>query len=109
MKTPDLIDALAESAVSVRPLRPPLMRAALWIMMAAAVLALLAVGHGVRTDLLARLQQGVFVVSLSATLVTGILAAIAAFKFGQPESSRRCACYRPLPSPCGFRRSATAA
>jgi hypothetical protein len=97
MKTPDLIDALAESAVSVRPLRPPLMRAALWIVMAGAVLALLAVGHGLRTDLPARLQQGVVVVSLSAMLVTGILAAIAAFKLGQPECSRWW-CLLPAPA-----------
>lgn len=85
MKTSDLIDALADSATPVRPLRPPLRRAAQWLLLAGGVLALLAIAHGVRPDLAARLQQGGFVVSITAALVTGILAAIAAFKLGQPE------------------------
>lgn len=97
MKTPDLIDALAESATPVRPLRPPLMRAALWLAMAGALLALLAIGHGVRTDLPARLQQGVFIASMGAALLTGILAAVAAFKLGQPECSRWW-CLLPVPA-----------
>ncbi|WJR81269.1 NrsF family protein [Bradyrhizobium sp. NP1] len=97
MKTSELIDRLADTAAPVRPLRPPLVRAALWLSVAAAVLALLAVGHGVRPDLPARLHQGVFVVSLGAALVTGILAAIAAFNLGQPESSRWW-CLLPVPA-----------
>jgi hypothetical protein len=97
VKTSDLIDNLAESATPVRPLRPPLQRAALWLALAGVVLALLAVAHGVRPDLAMRLHQGGFVVSLGAALVTGILAAIAAFKLGQPESPQWW-CLLPAPA-----------
>ncbi len=47
-KTPDLIDALVECATPVRRLRPPLVRAGLWLAFAGLILALLAIGHGVR-------------------------------------------------------------
>jgi hypothetical protein len=97
MKTPDLIDALAGAAAPVRPLRPPLKRAALWLAMAGALLVLLAIGHGVRPDLPARLHDGLFVASMSAALATAILAAIAAFKLGLPESSGRW-CLLPAPA-----------
>ena len=90
MKTSDLIDALVDSATPVRRLRPPLVRAGIWLALAAAVLALLCVAHGVRSDLAARLQQPVFVVSRSArSLATAILASLASFKLGLPDSSRR--------------------
>ena len=46
--TPDLIDALVECAAPVRRLRPPLVRAGLWLAFAGVILALLAIGHGVR-------------------------------------------------------------
>jgi hypothetical protein len=97
MKTPDLIDALAESATPVRRLRPALQRAAFWLLLTGAVLLLLAIAHGLRPDLSTRLQQGTFLVSMSAALLTGILGAIAAFKLGQPESSRWW-CLAPLPA-----------
>ena len=70
-KTPDLIDALVECATPVRRLRPPLVRAGLWLALAAVILALLAVGHGVRADLVERLHQPVFAVSIAAALATG--------------------------------------
>ena len=88
-RTSDLIDALVDSATPVRRLRPPLVRAGIWLALAAAVLALLCVAHGVRTDLAARLQQPVFVVGMLGALTTAILAALASFKLGLPESSRR--------------------
>ena len=88
-KTSDLIDALADSATPVRRLRPPLVRAAIWMALAAAVLALLCVAHGVRPDLVARLHQPVFVVSMLGALATSILAALASFKLGVPGNSNR--------------------
>ena len=39
--TPELIDSLVHSAAPVRRLRPPLVRAGLWIMLAALVLVLM--------------------------------------------------------------------
>jgi len=87
-KTPDLIDALVECATPVRRLRPPLVRAGLWLALAALILALLAIGHGVRADLAERLHQPVFVVSIAAALATGILAAVAAFMVSLPDRSQ---------------------
>jgi hypothetical protein len=87
-KTPDLIDALVECATPVRRLRPPLVRAGLWLILAAFILVLLAIGHGVRTDLAERLNQPVFAVSIAAALATAILAAVAAFMVSLPDRSQ---------------------
>ena len=87
-KTPDLIDALVECATPVRRLRPPLVRGALWLALAALILALLAIVHGVRADLGERLHQPVFVVSITAALATGVLAAVAAFMVSLPDRSQ---------------------
>jgi hypothetical protein len=86
--TPDLIDALVECAAPVRRLRRPLVRAGLWLAFAALILALLAIGHGVRGDLAERLHQPVFAVSMAAALATGILAAMAAFVVSLPDRSQ---------------------
>ena len=87
-KTPDLLDALVECATPVRRLRPPLVRGALWLALAALILALLAIVHGVRADLAERLHQPVFVVSITAALATGVLAAVAAFMVSLPDRSQ---------------------
>jgi hypothetical protein len=87
-KTPDLIDALVECATPVRRLRPPLARGALWLALAALILALLAIGHGVRADLAERLHQPVFAVSIAAALAAGVLAAAAAFMISLPDRSQ---------------------
>jgi hypothetical protein len=86
--TPELIETLVQSAAPVRRLRPPLQRAALWIMLAIIVLALIAVGHGLRPDIAVRLRQPVFVLSMMAAFATGILAAIASFQLSLPDRSR---------------------
>jgi hypothetical protein len=87
--TPDLIESLVASAAPVRRLRPPVARAVGWLLFAAVMLALVAVGHGVRPDLDLRLQQPVFVIGVAASLATGILAAIASFIASVPDRSRR--------------------
>jgi hypothetical protein len=87
-KTPDLIDTLVDCATPVRRLRAPFVRAARWLSFATLVLVVIAVSHGVRPDLLERLQQPVFVIGMLGALATGILAAIASFKVSLPESSR---------------------
>jgi hypothetical protein len=86
--TPDLIDALAAKVTPVRPLRPPLVRAAAWLAFAAVLLVLLAISHGLRPDLAERLRQPVFVVGIVAAIATGILAAIAASVLSLPDRSR---------------------
>jgi hypothetical protein len=86
--TPDLIEALAADVTPVRRLRPPLARATGWLSLAAVILILLAVSHGARPDLAQRLQQPIFVVSIVASLFTGILAAIASFLVSLPDRSR---------------------
>ena len=87
-RTRELIDTLVECATPVRPLRPPVVRAALWLAFAGLVLALIAVGHGVRTDLLARLDEPEFAASIGAAFATGIFATIAAFMISLPDRSR---------------------
>jgi hypothetical protein len=86
--TPDLIEALAANVTPVRRLRPPLARATFWLSVAAVILVLLAVSHGARPDLARRLQQPTFVVGIGASLLTGILAAIASFLVSLPDRSR---------------------
>ena len=86
--TPELIALLAANARPVRRLRPPLVRAGLWLLLAAAVFVLLALSHGVRQDLAQRAEQPVFVIGIVASLVTGILAAIASFLISLPDRSR---------------------
>jgi hypothetical protein len=86
--TETLIDALVAGATPVRRLRPPLARALSWLALAGAILALLAIGHGVRSDLLEHLRQPIFVVSIAAALATGVLAAIAAFMVSLPDRSQ---------------------
>jgi hypothetical protein len=86
--TPDLISILVNSATPVRRLRPPLVRAGLWLALAAVVLGLLAVAHGLRPDISMRLRHPVFLVSMTGALATAILAAIASFKLSLPDGSR---------------------
>ena len=89
MKTSDLIATLAGNLKPVRRLRPPVVRAAGWILLAALVLALLAISQGIRPDLAQRLHDRNFTVSIVASLLTGVLAAIAAFQISMPDRSRR--------------------
>jgi hypothetical protein len=72
----------------VQRLRPPLVRAVLWLAFAGLVLALIAVGHGVRTDLMARLEEPKFAATDGTALATGILATMAAFMISLPDRSR---------------------
>jgi len=86
--TPDLIESLVAGAKPVRRLRPPAARAALWLLFAIAIVSLLAVSHGLRADLSVRLAEPLFVSGLAASLVTGVLAAVAAFIVSLPDRSR---------------------
>jgi hypothetical protein len=87
-ETQKLIDELVAGATPVRRLRPPLVRALSWLALAGAILVLLAIGHGVRSDLAEHLRQPIFLVSIAAALATGVLAAIAAFMVSLPDRSQ---------------------
>lgn len=97
IKTSDLVDALVADAYPVRRLRPPLLRAALWLLLPALIFALLALGQGARPDLGQRLEQPQFIVGTGASLLTGVLAAVAAFMLNLLDRSRRWALL-PLPT-----------
>lgn len=88
IKTPDLIASLAANATPVRRLRPPVFRAACWLLLAAVILTLLAVSQGIRPDLVQRLRDPGFGASLAGSLLTGMLAAVAAFLLSLPDRSR---------------------
>lgn len=86
--TPDLVEALVSGAAPVRRARRPLVRAALWLLLAAALVGALAAWHGVRPDFSARLRDPGFCVSFAAALLTGALAALAAMEVSLPDRSR---------------------
>ena len=86
--TRELIDTLVECATPVRRLRPPLLRAMLWLAFACLVIALIVMGHGLRPDLTLHLRQPAFAITTAAALATGILSAIAAFVVSLPDRSR---------------------
>jgi hypothetical protein len=94
--TPELIGTLATDLAPVRRLRPPLLRTVAWLLLAAFILVLLAIAQGVRPDLAACLRDARFVLGLGGALLTGILAAIAAFVLSLPDRSRL---WLALPAP----------
>ncbi len=87
-RTDELIDSLVERAAPVQRLRPPLVRATLWLAFAGLLIALVAAGHGIRADFVQRLQQPAFAVTVGAALATGVLSALAAFSVSVPGRSR---------------------
>lgn len=87
--TSDLIDSLVAHATPVRRLRPPAVRAACWLLLATLILVLATFRHGVRPDLALKLTQPVFATSVAAAVLTGVLAAVAAFMASVPGRSRR--------------------
>jgi hypothetical protein len=86
--TPQLIHELVRSAKPVRRLRPPLLRAALWISFAIVLLCVIAMAHGLRSDIGTRMRDPLFVSGMAGALMTGVLAAIASFRLSLPDSSR---------------------
>ncbi len=96
-KTTDLIDALVETATPIRRLRPPIVRAGLWLAFAAIILGLIAIAHGVRPDFSDCVRQPLFVLRMLGALATSILAAVASFRLSLPDSSRFWAVL-PLPA-----------
>ena len=95
--TDELINSLAANARPVRRLRPPILRCTLWLAFAAIIVMMLGISRGVRPDLVERLQDPLFAVSITAALVTGILAAVATFLICLPDRSERWA-WLPVPA-----------
>ncbi|PRF70489.1 DUF1109 domain-containing protein [Burkholderia multivorans] len=87
--TADLIDSLVADATPVRHLAAPAWRATGWLLLAVLLLACVAIAHGMRPDLLLKLHQRVFVTSVAAAALTGILSTVAAFVASIPGRSRR--------------------
>ena len=88
VSTPDLIDGLCANLKPVRRLRPPLLRAALWLLLTTATALLLLALHGTRPGLASLLQAPAFTAALAGSLLTGALAAVAAFELSLPDRSR---------------------
>src|ERR1700738_2971399 len=86
--TPDLIESLAANMKPVRRLKPPVIRATGWLLLAAVVVTLLAVSQGIRPDLAPRLQGPAFGAGIAGAALTGVLAAVAAFLVSLPDRSR---------------------
>lgn len=91
---------IADLAADLRPvhrLSPPMWRAGIWIVLAAAVnTAAVMIHGGVRADLMPLLDTMSYASLLAATILTGILSALAVFMISIPGRSRYWAAL-PLP------------
>jgi len=91
---------IADLAADLRPvhrLAPPIWRAGIWIVLAAAVNTAAVILHGgVRPDLMPLLKTMSYSSLLTATILTGILSALAVFMISIPGRSRYWAAL-PLP------------
>jgi hypothetical protein len=111
-RTEDLIAQLAADARPVRPLRPPMLRAALWLLIAALVIAAVVALKGVRHERMEELAETSYQLEWAGAMLTGILSAIAAFHVGLPDRCGRPppsspACWPPRPSPPAACRCST--
>lgn len=95
METEDLIRSLAAEATTIRPLRPPWVRVAVWLALAAPYVAAVVFMMSVRPDLPDKLSDVRFVVEQAAALITALTAAFAAFALTIPGRSHRLA-FLPL-------------
>jgi len=89
MDTPDLIESLAADARPVRAIRSPLVRTGGWLALAAGILLLLVVEHGLRPDLAEQLRKPSFLAGCMASAATGVLAAVGCLLGSLPDRSRR--------------------
>lgn len=84
-----LIGRLAEDGKPVKRLRPPAVRAVLWLIAALVVIAGIVAYHGLRPDLMETLKEPGEMVSLCAAAATGVAATFAAFFLAVPGYSSR--------------------
>jgi hypothetical protein len=85
--TDQLIERLVASAEPVRRLRPPLLRASLWLLAVAAVAALALPFFADFPLFMKKTADPEFIIEMIGTLLTGIGAIIAAFYLSLPDRS----------------------
>lgn len=95
--TDRLIEQLAARAAPVRRLASPLRRTALWLAAAALIVAAIVLGHGARPGWLQTLAAPNVAIEWVASVLTGVLAAYAAFQISVPGRSPSWA-WLPLPA-----------
>lgn len=89
MNDEELIDRLSAQGAPVRRLGPPWQGAMLWLGMAFALMAAAVAISGFRHDIEERLGLMHEQANLGFALLTGILAALAAFNLARPDGDRR--------------------
>ena len=95
-ETDRLIERLAREAEPVRRLAPPLQRAAIWLAVVAAALAAAILAFADLDIFARRAADEKMTLELVGTVLTGILATIAAFELSLPDRARSWALL-PLP------------
>jgi hypothetical protein len=95
--TEELIDQLAESVVPVRRLRPPLLRAGLWLLGVLCVAGAVILAAGAMPRFGERTVVPGFDTEWAATVLTGMCAVLAAFELSLPDRSRNWL-WLPLPT-----------
>ncbi len=88
MESTHLITLLSTELAPVKRLRPPLLRALTWLGTVGVFLAFVVWVNGMRPDFDLQMQKTRFVAELAAILLTGIAAALAAFKAAVPGTPR---------------------
>ncbi len=101
MNDEDLIARLSGSAQPVRRLGPPWQGALLWLGFSAGLMVMAIALVGFRQDIEARLGLMHEQLNLAFALLTGVLAAFAAFNLARPDGDRRWL-YAPLPAALGW-------
>lgn len=85
--TERLVELLVADAQPVRRLRPPGLRAAVWLLAVAAIAGVAIMLFADRATFLHRIRDPKLCVELAATLLTGIAAIVAAFHLSLPDRS----------------------
>lgn len=95
--TEKLIQSLSERLEPVYPLAPPMKRAAVWLVGVTLLSILLVLGFSRLGLFMSRARDAKLEIELVATLLTGILAVVAAFELSLPDRTFRWL-FLPLPS-----------
>ncbi|MET4702309.1 hypothetical protein ABIE65_005364 [Constrictibacter sp. MBR-5] len=96
LRTEDLLERLVADVRPVRRVVHPVVGAAIWLAVAGAVVTTMVILHGLRPDLMETFARPFVKTSWIASILTGLLAAVAAFHIALPDRSSRWALL-PLP------------